>query len=65
MDASTNTSVLEFDAGWQSNILYTGNTIMIITNYTWTPGKTYYVLFDSGMSTGQTSFFSYINFTFI
>ncbi|CAF1379097.1 unnamed protein product [Rotaria sordida] len=48
MDATTNTSVQTFDAGWQSNILYTGNTIIIITNYTWIPGRRYYVLFDSG-----------------
>ncbi|CAF1170358.1 unnamed protein product [Rotaria sordida] len=48
MDATTNTAVQTFDAGWQSNILYTGNTIIIITNYTWIPGRRYYVLFDSG-----------------
>ena len=49
MDGATNASVQTFDAGWQPNILYTGYTITIITNYTWIPGHTYYVLFDSGI----------------
>ncbi|CAF0806646.1 unnamed protein product [Rotaria sordida] len=52
MDASTNTSVQVFDAGWQPNILYYGNTISIITSYSWIPGRSYYVLFDSGVASG-------------
>lgn len=48
MDASTNTSVVQYDAGWAPNMIYTGNTIIIVTNYTWTLGGNYYVLFDSG-----------------
>ncbi|CAF4973187.1 unnamed protein product [Rotaria sp. Silwood1] len=52
MDASTNTSVRVFDAGWASNILYYGNTSSIITSYSWIPGRSYYVLFDSGVVSG-------------
>lgn len=48
MDEATNTAVQTFDAGWQTNILYSGYTITIITNYTWIHGRTYYVAFDSG-----------------
>ncbi|CAF4624569.1 unnamed protein product [Rotaria sp. Silwood1] len=48
MDASTNTAVQTFDAGWESNILYSGDTISIIASYSWVPGRSYYVLFDSG-----------------
>lgn len=50
MDASTNILVQPFDAGWQSNILYTGKIIIILTNFTWHYERTYYVLFDSGRS---------------
>ena len=48
MDASTNATVLMYDAGWAPNMVYTGNTIIIVTNYTWAMGGNYYVLFDSG-----------------
>lgn len=49
MDATNNTAVQVFDAGWQTNLIYTANTIIIVTNYAWIPGRTYYVLFDSGI----------------
>ncbi|CAF3657044.1 unnamed protein product [Rotaria sp. Silwood1] len=52
MDASTNTAVQTFDAGWESNILYSGDTISIIASYSWVPGRSYYVLFDSGVASG-------------
>ncbi|UJR34575.1 hypothetical protein I4U23_027351 [Adineta vaga] len=52
-EADTNATVLKYDAGYASNIIYTGNVIVIITNYTWTPGKFYYVTMDSGFSSGQ------------
>lgn len=48
MDATTGLAVQTFDAGWQPNVVYTGTTIIMITNYTWIHGRTYYVLFDSG-----------------
>ncbi|CAF1249577.1 unnamed protein product [Adineta ricciae] len=52
-DAATNQSVLQYDAGYAPNIIYTGNVIVIITNYTWTPGKFYYITIDSGFSSGS------------
>ncbi|CAF1256074.1 unnamed protein product [Rotaria sp. Silwood1] len=52
IDASTNTSVRVFDAGWAPNILYYGNTSSIITSYSWIPERSYYVLFDSGVVSG-------------
>ncbi|CAF4728373.1 unnamed protein product [Rotaria socialis] len=36
-DAATNSVVVQYDAGWSSNIPYSGNTITIlVTNYIWT-----------------------------
>ncbi len=52
-DAATNTSVVCYDAGYASNILYNGYTIIIITNVTWTYGHTYYVTMDSGFASGS------------
>ena len=42
------TTVLQYDCGWSPNVIYSGSTIIIKTNYTWTPGHNYYVTFDSG-----------------
>jgi hypothetical protein len=52
-DAATNTSVVCYDAGYASNILYSGYSITIITNVTWTYGHTYYVTMDSGFASGN------------
>ncbi|CAF1324902.1 unnamed protein product, partial [Adineta ricciae] len=52
-DEATNASVLCYDAGYAANIIYTGYTIVITTNYTWTPGKFYYVTMDSGFASGS------------
>ncbi|UJR38695.1 hypothetical protein I4U23_031361 [Adineta vaga] len=52
-DADTNSSVLCYDAGYASNVIYTGYTIVIVTNYTWTAGKVYYVTMDSGFASGS------------
>ena len=48
IDASNDIIVQQFDAGWQSNVVYTGKTIIIVTNYTWSYGANYYITFDSG-----------------
>lgn len=61
MDAATSTAVQLFDAGWAPNMIYTGNTIIIVTNYSWVPGANYYVLFDSGMFILRKSFFLFFN----
>ncbi|CAM2703759.1 unnamed protein product [Rotaria socialis] len=56
-DAATNSVVVQYDAGWSSNIPYSGNTITIlVTNYIWTQGHTYYMTMDEGFSSG-TEFF--------
>jgi hypothetical protein len=52
-DAATNTSVVCYDAGYASNILYSGYSITIITNVTWTYGHTYYITMDSGFASGD------------
>ncbi|CAF1435406.1 unnamed protein product [Adineta ricciae] len=52
-DADTNATVLWYDAGYAPNIIYTGYTIVIITNYTWSPGKFYYITMDSGFASGS------------
>ncbi|CAF3370210.1 unnamed protein product [Rotaria socialis] len=52
-DAATNTSVVCYDAGYASNLLYNGYTITIITNVVWTYGHSYYVTFDSGVASGN------------
>ena len=57
VNASTGTVVQMFDAGWEPNVVYTGYTIVIVTNYTWTEGATYYVLFHSGKSWSLDIFF--------
>ncbi|CAF2044880.1 unnamed protein product [Rotaria magnacalcarata] len=52
-DAATNSTVIQYDAGWSPNILYSGNTITIlVTNYIWTYGHTYYITMDEGFSSG-------------
>jgi hypothetical protein len=51
-DAATNLTVVQYDAGYAQNILYTGNTILILTNYTWAYGHTYYITMDEGFSSG-------------
>lgn len=48
IDAANNSVVQEYDAGWHPNVVYTGKTIVVITNYTWKYGANYYVTFDSG-----------------
>ena len=58
VNASDNATVLQYDAGWAPNMVYTGNTILIMTNYSWIPGNTYYVLFDSGILAQLKSYFS-------
>ncbi|CAF3340862.1 unnamed protein product [Rotaria sp. Silwood1] len=52
-DAATNTSVVCYDAGYASNLLYNGYTVTIITHVTWTYGHTYYVTMDSGFASGD------------
>ncbi|CAF0791008.1 unnamed protein product [Adineta ricciae] len=52
-DADTNATVLWYDAGYAPNIIYTGYTIVIITNYTWSSGKFYYITMDSGFASGS------------
>ena len=52
-NASSNASVLCYDAGYSPNVIYTGNTIVIVTNFTWTPGAFYYVTMDSGFASGS------------
>lgn len=52
-DAATNTPVVCYDAGYASNILYSGYTIIILTTITWTYGHTYYVTMDSGFASGN------------
>jgi hypothetical protein len=52
-DAAKNATVVQYDAGWSPNVIYTGNTILIlVTNYTWTVGHTYYITMDEGFSSG-------------
>jgi hypothetical protein len=52
-DASTHLPVVQYDAGWAPNVIYTGNTIIIqVINYTWTYGHTYYITMDEGFSSG-------------
>ena len=45
--------VLQYDCGWSPNVIYVGNTIIIQTSITWTPGHRYYVTLDSGASSGN------------
>ncbi len=52
-DLATNASVVCYDAGYASNIIYNGYTIIIITNVTWTYGHTYYITIDSGFASGN------------
>ncbi|CAF1000208.1 unnamed protein product [Adineta ricciae] len=52
-NASSNASVLCYDAGYAPNVIYTGYTIVIVTNFTWTPGAFYYVTMDSGFASGS------------
>ncbi|CAF1361587.1 unnamed protein product [Adineta ricciae] len=52
-DAATNNTVFCYDAGYSANVIYTGYTIVIITNYTWTPGAFYYITMDSGFASGS------------
>ncbi len=52
-DLATNTAVICYDAGYASNILYNGYTIIIITNVTWTYGHTYYITMASGFASGN------------
>ncbi|CAF1637226.1 unnamed protein product, partial [Adineta ricciae] len=52
-NSATNISVVCYDAGYAPNVIYTGNTIIIITNVTWTPGQFYYVTMDSGFASGS------------
>jgi archaellum component FlaF (FlaF/FlaG flagellin family) len=51
--ASTNTIVWQADAGYSSDVLYTGNTVAFqVQNASWIPGATYYILFGSGTASG-------------
>lgn len=44
-----NTVVLKYDCGWSSNVMYSGDTVIIYAPYSWIPGHTYFVTFDSGL----------------
>ncbi len=51
--ASTNTLVWQIDAGYSTDVIYTGNTVSFqVQNASWTPGATYYILFSSGTASG-------------
>ncbi|CAF1288487.1 unnamed protein product [Adineta steineri] len=50
---TTNASVLCYDAGYSPNVIYTGYTIVIVTDITWTPGQSYYVTMDDGFASGS------------
>ncbi|CAF1247140.1 unnamed protein product [Adineta steineri] len=50
---STNATVFCYDAGYSPNVIYTGYTIVIVTNYVWTPGQSYYVTMDNGFASGS------------
>ena len=52
-NATSNASVLCYDAGYSANVIYTGYTIVITTNFTWTAGAFYYVTMDSGFASGS------------
>lgn len=59
-DAATSTSVVSIDCGWDSRVIYSGNTIVFrITSPPWIPGHSYYVTFDSG----KNLFHSYLFFS--
>ena len=48
-DAATNAVVQRYDCGWESQVTYTGFTIVIrFPVAPWIPGRSYYVTFDSG-----------------
>ncbi|CAF3777214.1 unnamed protein product [Adineta steineri] len=50
---TTNATVFCYDAGYSPNVIYTGYTIVIVTNYTWTPGQSYYVTLSDGFASGS------------
>ncbi|CAF0878435.1 unnamed protein product [Adineta steineri] len=50
---TTNATVLCYDAGYSPNVIYTGYTIVIVTDITWTPGQSYYVTMDDGFASGS------------
>lgn len=51
--ASNDTLVWQTDAGYSSDVLYNGNTVLFqVRNAAWTPGATYYILFGSGTASG-------------
>ncbi|CAF0745459.1 unnamed protein product [Adineta ricciae] len=50
---TTNASVVCYDAGYAPNVIYTGYVIVVVVNYTWTPGAFYYVTMDSGFASGS------------
>ncbi|CAF1108271.1 unnamed protein product [Adineta steineri] len=50
---TTNATVFCYDAGYSPNVIYTGYTIVIVTNYTWTPGQSYYVTLGDGFASGS------------
>ncbi|CAF1532080.1 unnamed protein product [Adineta ricciae] len=52
-EAATNVSAVCYDAGYASNVVYTGYTIVITTNYTWSKGSFYYITMDSGFASGS------------
>ncbi len=49
-DATLNTVVLQYGCGWDPNVIYSADTIIIYAPYPWVPGDTYYVTFDSGFN---------------
>ncbi|CAF1080336.1 unnamed protein product [Rotaria sordida] len=52
-DSTTNTIVQSYDCGWQSEVTYTGYTIVIrFPTAPWIVGHSYYVMFDSGVASG-------------
>ena len=52
--ASDDSLVWQADCGWSPLVIYTGTTVLFrVSNPPWIPGKTYYVLFDSGAVSGN------------
>jgi hypothetical protein len=50
-DATLNgTVVLQYDCGWSPNVIYSGSTMIIYAPFSWVPGHTYYITFDSGLN---------------
>ncbi|CAF1403097.1 unnamed protein product [Rotaria sordida] len=51
--SSTATQVYALDASTDTtHVFYSNFTLIFFTNYAWTPGQSYYILFDNGVVTG-------------